>query len=196
MPNQTNRRVLTMAAALGLALGTGVLALAAPADLPEEAADQAHAAVADAPAQPANGENGQDAAGENAEAFSAWVQSIPDDWGCVRGKLVSSMARQHHRGSDFEGPTYGSLEEAAADLGMEDRRCVEAAANGEADEESEIEGSRAPEGVPSGPPTDIESAGPPDGIETSQPDDIETGQPDDVPPSLPDEAEQETSQGE
>jgi hypothetical protein len=198
MSNQSNRRVLTIAAALGLALGTSMLALAAPASLPDEASDQAHEAVAQAEQRKdAGAKDHQNGEGGNAEAFSAWVQSIPEDWGCVRGKLVSSMARQDHRGSDFEGPTYGSLEEAAADLGMEDRKCVEAAANGESDASGESEDARVPEDAPSRVPEDVPSGTPEDvpsvaseDVPSSPPDDVDSGSPEDVPPSPPDQAQE------
>lgn len=176
MPNRANRRAFTVAVAFGLALGSSVIALALPAtpELPDEASDQATEAVTSAPARTQDAETPEveeNGAGDNAEAFSQWVQSIPEDWGCVRGQLVSSVARGDHRGDDFEGPTYASLEEAAADLGMEERRCVEAALNGddEGDESGEAE-------------LEDEDAGRPDGVGN--------GRPDGVPPGPPDHAAQ------
>lgn len=62
---------------------------------------------------------------EDASAFSAWVASIPGDWGCVRGQLIRSEAAGPKDG--FEGPEYGSIDEAIDALGLEGRRCAEVA---------------------------------------------------------------------
>jgi hypothetical protein len=68
----------------------------------------------------------------SAEAFSTWVRSVPSEWGCIRGQLISSVAGNGHHDADFDELTFDSAEEAANHLaeqqpGFLDRRCVEVA---------------------------------------------------------------------
>lgn len=175
--NRIDRRILTVAVAFGLALGTSVLALAQPElpELPEEASEQASEAVTNAPARADDEDvsDVEDAEVEDAEveveaeggsAFSEWVRSIPK-WGCIRGQLVSHLAQAEH-GDDFEGPTYATPEEAAADLEILDRNCAQVAIRKATGAEGEGPGNGnalghdkkpdhargRPDGVPSGPP--------------------------------------------
>lgn len=86
---------------------------------------------------------------EDTSAFAAWVRSLPSDWGCVRGHVISAHAAGPKDG--FEGPEYGSIEEAVVDLGLEGR-CVEVAVarvNGASgDGDGEASGSAAEPGPP------------------------------------------------
>lgn len=177
-----SRRLTSVGAAVLLALGGSAVALAATApELPEQASDRAREALetafADDEPEPelveteveeseeAGVEAANEDAGDNAEAFSAWVESLPDDWGCIRGQLVSSVARGDHRGDDFEGPTFASAEEAAEALGIADRRCAEVAINGEGDEGDAEESEGLEEDGEAGPPDHAgrpDHAGPPD----------------------------------
>ena len=122
---------------------------------------------------------------ENAEAFSEWVRSIPSEWGCIRGQLVSAAAQAGPLTSDFEdfldelGGSDGYADDemfetpkAAADYLELDGRCVEVALeregqedngdNGNGDEQGEINTAENSNGGPPEGASPPAHAGPPE----------------------------------
>lgn len=97
-------------------------------------------------------------------AFAAWVQSVPSDWGCVRGRLIAANAAGDK--TDFTAPEgVDTLEDAIATLGLEGARCAEVAlqraGGGEVDDDEasdEVTTSEAPD-ARRGPPAN--AGGPP-----------------------------------
>ena len=94
---------------------------------------------------------------ENAAAFSEWVRSIDSDWGCIRGHLVSTAARNGPLNDDFEELTFESPEAAAEWLDIRDHRCVEAVLQPAESDVSELDAAQTADAErPSdaGPPED------------------------------------------
>jgi hypothetical protein len=84
--------------------------------------------------------------GEGAQGFSEWVRSLPSDWGCIRGQLVSYAARQGPHSGAHEELDFETATEAAEFLGIKDRRCAEVAiakADGEATADEDLETQEA-----------------------------------------------------
>lgn len=80
---------------------------------------------------------GDDEDGEPS-AFAAWVESIPSDWGCVRGRLIAANAAGDK--ADFTAPEGAdTLEDAIATLGLEGARCAEVALQGASGDDEEVE---------------------------------------------------------
>ena len=97
--------------------------------------------------------------GDDASAFADWVASIPSDWGCVRGRVISAHAADPKEG--FEGPRFTDIDEAIEALDL-DGRCVEVARARAAGADAGPAADR-PEGA--GPPEHAgrpEGAGPPE----------------------------------
>lgn len=157
MRSPVTRRLSSVAGAFALALGGSAVAIAAggPA-LPDQASDQAGAAVEaeqveqaedleleNDPEQQNDPEVQNEHAGENAEAFSTWVEGLPEDLGCVRGYMVSQAARGDHRGDDFVPPL--TVEQATAALA--DHPCLGGG------DEVELEGDEDERPEDAGPPS-------------------------------------------
>lgn len=168
MRSPMTRRLSSVAGAFALAMGGSAVAIAAGGpDLPEQATDQARTAVENAeteevedlehdPAVQNDPEVQNEHAGENAEAFSTWVESLPEDLGCVRGYLVSHAAREDHRGDDFQPP----MTEAEARTALEGHPCL----GGDGPEPEGGEGARPEDAGPpphANRPTNAGTAGPP-----------------------------------
>ncbi|MDX1511628.1 MAG: hypothetical protein R3249_09790 [Nitriliruptorales bacterium] len=123
-----NRRLLSVGAAIALALGGSAVAFAGPdggQDEPGESGEVGTDSLVTTAEQEGEGQAENGEGGENATAFSAWVRELPK-LGCIRGQLVSSAARGDHRG-DFEAPEFDSEEGMLDELELTERRCAEVA---------------------------------------------------------------------
>ena len=152
-----NRRLLSVGAAIALALGGSAVAFAGPdggQDDTGESGEVGTDSLVSSAEQDGEGSGQNDDGGENATAFSAWVRELPQ-LGCIRGQLVASAAKGEHRGDDFEASEFESEEEMLEALELTDRRCAEVALSKAAEAEEgdgELSGETEGESNGHGPP--------------------------------------------